>query len=285
MGKVPPYSLEAEQSVLGSMILDKDAINTAVEELRADDFYKEANKKIFSSIVELFNKSEPVDLVTLSEDLNKKSALETIGGVAYLAELSGSVAITSNIKYYCDIVKEKSLLRTLIKSCDEVMALSYEDEEEVSFIIETAEKNIFDITQGRHKDGFSEIRDVLMTSFDKIEELSKHDGGLTGLTTGFVDLDRTLSGMQSSDLILLAARPSMGKTALGINIAVNAALEAQAHVAVFSLEMSKEQLAQRMMSSVSHVGLQNIIAGDLDEDQWLRLIDGMAPLSTANINR
>jgi len=283
IGNIPPYSLEAEQSVLGSMILDKEAINTAIEKLRPDDFYKDSNKEIFNSIKELFDRGEPVDLVTLSEDLNKKSLLDSVGGMAYLAELSSSVAITSNIEYYCDIVEEKSILRRLIKSCDEIMAKSYEDEEEVNIIIEEAEKRIFDITQGRHRDGFAPVKEVLLSSFEKIEEVSKNKGQLTGLTTGFIDIDNKLSGMQESDLILLAARPSMGKTALGINIAVNAAMKADAKVAVFSLEMSKEQLVQRMMASVSHVGLQNIISGDLNEDEWLRLIEGMSPLSKANI--
>lgn len=283
IGNIPPYSLEAEQSVLGSMILDKEAINTALEHLHPNDFYKDANKEIFISIKELFDKGEPVDLVTLSEDLNKKSLIENIGGVSYLADLSSSIAITSNVEYYCDIVEEKSILRRLIKSCDEIMAKSYKDEEEVNAIIEDAEQKIFDITQGRHKEGFAPIKDVLLSSFERIEEVAKNKGQLTGLTTGFIDIDNKLSGLQKSDLVLLAARPSMGKTALGLNIAVNAAMKAEAKVAVFSLEMSKEQLVQRMMSSVSHVGLQHIISGNLNEDQWLRLIEGMSPLSKAEI--
>lgn len=282
-GKVPPHSLEAEQSVLGAMILNKEAINTAIEHLQPEDFYKEANKEIFKAIVELFNRNEPVDLITLSEELKRRGTLEDLGGVSYLAELSGGVAITSNIKYYCDIVAEKAILRRLIKSCDEIMAKSYEGNEEVNRIIEEAEKSIFDITQSRHKEGFAPIKEVLLDSFSKIEEMAAMEGELTGLTTGFIDLDRKLSGLQSSDLILLAARPSMGKTALGINIATNAAIKADATVAIFSLEMSKEQLVQRMISSVSHVDLQKIIGGKLNEDQWLKVIDAMAPLSQANI--
>ncbi len=282
-GKVPPHSLEAEQSVLGAMILNKEAINTAIEHLQPEDFYKEANKEIFKAIVELFNRNEPVDLITLSEELKRRGTLEDLGGVSYLAELSGGVAITSNIKYYCDIVAEKAILRRLIKSCDEIMAKSYEGNEEVNRIIEEAEKSIFDITQSRHKEGFAPIKEVLLDSFSKIEEMAAMEGELTGLTTGFIDLDRKLSGLQSSDLILLAARPSMGKTALGINIATNAAIKADATVAIFSLEMSKEQLVQRMISSVSHVDLQKIIGGKLNEDEWLKVIDAMAPLSQANI--
>lgn len=283
LGRIPPYSLEAEQSVLGAMILNKEAINTAIEQLHSEDFYKEANKEIFEAIIELFNKNEPVDLITLSEELKKRGNLENIGGVTYLADLSGGVATTSNVKYYCDIVEEKSILRRLIKSCDEIMTKSYESSEEVNSIIEQAEKNIFDITQGRHREGFAPIKEVLLDSFSKIEEMAANQGQLTGLTTGFIDIDNKLSGMQKSDLILLAARPSMGKTALGINIAVNSAIKADASVAVFSLEMSKEQLVQRMISSVAHVDLQKIISGRLVEDEWLKIINAMAPLSQAKI--
>ncbi|HSH35436.1 replicative DNA helicase [Schnuerera sp.] len=283
MGKIPPHSLEAEQSVLGAMILNKEAINTAIEQLHPEDFYKEANKEIFRAIIELFNRNEPVDLITLSEELKKRGTLESLGGVTYLADLSGGVAITSNVKYYCDIVEEKSILRRLIKSCDDIMAKSYEGSEEVNSIIEEAEKNIFDITQGRHREGFAPIKEVLLDSFSKIEEMAAHQGELTGLTTGFIDIDNKLSGMQNSDLILLAARPSMGKTALGINIATNSSIKADASVAVFSLEMSKEQLVQRMISSVSHVDLQKIISGRLTEEEWIKIIDAMSPLSKAKI--
>ena len=283
LGKIPPHSLEAEQSVLGAMIINKDAINIAVEQLHPEDFYKEANKEIYKAIIELYNRNEPVDLITLSEELKKRGTLENVGGLTYLADLSGGVGLSSNIKHYCDIVEEKSILRRLIKSCDEIMAKSYEDSEEVNSIIEQAEKNIFDITQGRHREGFAPIKEVLLDSFSKIEELASRQGELTGLTTGFIDIDNKLSGLQKSDLILLAARPSMGKTALGINIAVNSAVMADASVAIFSLEMSKEQLVQRMISSVSHVDLQKIISGQLDEDEWLKIINVMAPLSQANI--
>ncbi|MCF6464732.1 replicative DNA helicase [Clostridium sp. Cult2] len=283
MGKIPPHSLEAEQSVLGAMILNKEAINTAIEQLHPEDFYKEANKEIFEAIIELFNRNEPVDLITLSEELRKRGTLEKLGGVTYLAELSGGVAITSNVKYYCDIVEEKSILRRLIKSCDEILTKSYEDSEEINSIIEQAEKNIFDITQGRHREGFAPLKEVLLDSFTRIEEMAAHQGELTGLTTGFIDIDQKLSGMQKSDLILLAARPSMGKTALGINIATNSSIKAEASVAIFSLEMSKEQLVQRMISSVSHVDLQKIISGRLNEDEWIKIIDAMGPLSQAKI--
>ena len=283
LGRIPPHSIEAEQSVLAAMLVDKEAINTSIEIIKPEDFYKEANREIYEAILELFNKSEPVDLITLSEELRRRGTLENVGGVTYLANLSSSVATTANTQYYCEIVREKAILRRLIKSSNEIMGLAYEDTEEVGSIIEKAEKAIFDITQGTHRDGFSPIREVLLDSFAKIEEMAANQGELTGLTTGFIDIDNKLSGLQKSDLVLLAARPSMGKTALGINICVNSALKAKAKVAIFSLEMSKEQLVQRMISSVAHVDLQKIISGRLTEDEWLQIINSMGPLSQADI--
>ncbi|NLK43366.1 MAG: replicative DNA helicase, partial [Tissierellia bacterium] len=183
----------------------------------------------------------------------------------------------------CKIVEEKAILRRLIKSCDEVISKSYEDSEEVNAIIEKAEKSIFDITQGRHREGFAPLNEVLLSSFSKIEERAASEDALTGITTGFIDLDHKLSGLQKSDLVLLAARPSMGKTAFALNLASNAALKGGAKVAIFSLEMSKEQLVQRMISATAHVDLQKIISGRLSEDEWLQIINSMGPLSQADI--
>jgi len=283
LGKIPPHSLESEQSILGAMIIDKEAINTAIENIKAEDFYKEANKEIFETIIELYNRNEPVDLITLSEELKRRNTLENVGGLTYLSNLSNGISTTANTKYYCKIVEEKSVLRRLIKSCDEIMTKSFEDSEEVNRIIEMAEKSIFDITQGRNRKGVLPIKEVLLESFSRIEEMASKEGGLTGLTTGFTDLDNKLSGLQKSDLILLAARPSMGKTALGLNIGLNSALKGDANVAIFSLEMSKEQLVQRMLSSASHVNLQNIISGNLNEEEWMKIIEAMGPLSQTKI--
>jgi len=283
MGRIPPNSIEAEQSVLGAMIIDKEAINSALEIIKPEDFYKEANREIFETMIVLFNKNEPVDLITLSEELKRRGTLDNIGGVTYLANLSSSIATTANIKYYCKIVQEKSILRRLIKSSDDIMGKAFEDTEEVSAIIELAERNIFDITQGSHREGFSPISEVLLNSFAQIEERAANKGRLTGLETGFIDLDNKLSGLQKSDLILLAARPSMGKTALGINIATHSALKSNAKVAIFSLEMSKEQLVQRVISATSHVDLQKIISGNLGDDEWMKVVDSMGPLSQMNI--
>ncbi len=283
IGRIPPHSIEAEQSVLGAMMVNKEAINTAVEIIRPDDFYKQVNKEIFEAILGLFNRNEPVDLITLSEELKRRGTLDNVGGITYIANLSSSVATTANVKYYCKIVEEKSILRRLISSSDEIIAKAYEDNEDINAIIEKAEKNIFDITQGSHKEGFSPINEVLLSSFAQIEERAANKGTLTGLTTGFIDLDNKLSGLQKSDLVLLAARPSMGKTAFGINIATNAAVKAGAKVAIFSLEMSKEQLVQRMISATSHVDLQKIISGNLVDNEWMQVVNSMGPLSQINV--
>ncbi|RKD22212.1 primary replicative DNA helicase [Caminicella sporogenes DSM 14501] len=282
LGKVPPHNIEAEQSVLGAMILDKDAIITVTEILKADDFYKEAHREIYEAILDIYNRNEPVDLVTLSEELRQRGTLDALGGVTYLSDLSTSGILTSNAKYYAKIVSEKSLLRKLIHVSTQIAQKGYESEE-AEALLDLAEKSIFDISQKRNQEGFTHIKDVLLDTFDKIEQLYTNKGGITGLTTGFVDLDRKTSGLQKSDLILIAARPSMGKTAFSINICQNAAIRAKASVAIFSLEMSKEQLVQRMLSSEAHIEIQKIRNGTLSEDEWPKLASAMGPLAKAKI--
>ena len=283
LGKIPPHSMEAEQSVLGAMILDREAIVAGTEILRSSDFYTEAHKEIYEAITDIFARDEPVDLITLSEELKKRNTLESIGGIMYIANLSEGVSTTANIRYYCEIVEEKSILRKLIKASNEIISKGYEDEEKIENIMELAEKSIFDITQKRNQEGLEPIKTILLDSFTRIEELSQSKGGITGLTTGFIDLDNKTSGLQRSDLILVAARPAMGKTAFALNVALNAALKGKGSVAVFSLEMSKDQLVQRMLSAESHVELQKIINGQLDEDDWPNLVRAMGPLSQAGI--
>ena len=222
-------------------------------------------------------------MITLSEELKKRNTLESIGGMIYIANLSEGVSTTANIKYYCEIVEEKSTLRKLIKASNEIIAKGYEDEENIDVIVELAEQKIFNITQKRNQDGLEPIKSILLESFTKIEQLSQNTGGITGLTTGFIDLDAKTSGMQKSDLILVAARPAMGKTAFSLNIVQNAAMKGDASVAFFSLEMSKDQLVQRMLSSESHVELQKIINGRLTEEDWPKLVSSMGPLAQANI--
>ncbi len=282
LGRVAPHNLEAEQSLLGAMILDKDAIGDASELITEDDFYRDIHKDIFEAIVKLYNTSQPVDLVTLSEVLSQKAKLEYVGGIGYLAQLTDAGVITSNASYYAKIIMEKSVLRRLIKASTEIIEKSY-DESETSELLSLAEKNIFDISQKRSREGFTPISDVLHTAVEQIEKASKTQGSLTGVTTGFRDLDRKTSGFQRSDLILVAARPSMGKTAFSINVCQNAATKAGASVAIFSLEMSKDQLVQRMLSSEALIPLQNLRTGNLTDDEWPKLIRAMAPLTKSKI--
>lgn len=278
-GRIPPHDEEAEIAVLGAMMLSKESVTTAMELLTPDHFYREAHGLIFQAITDLFSTNQPADLITVTEQMKKNNTLELVGGVPYLAALSSSVVTVSNVAYYCNIVRDKYTLRRLITFSDEVMTLAYREEGEVAAVIEMAEKNIFDITQGSQRGGLVPVKEVLLESFAQMEQRASNPGGLTGLTTGFLDLDKKLSGLQKSDLILLAARPSMGKTALMVNIATNAALKAGASVAMFSLEMSRHQLVQRIISSNAHVDLQKIISGDLTEKEWMEIIDTMPHIS------
>lgn len=281
--KVPPHSVEAEQSVLGSMLLDKEAILTVLEVLDSDDFYKEAHMEIYEGIKNVFNKNEPVDLITLTDELKKRGTLEAIGGIPYLTSLASSVPIAANVKYYADIVEEKSTLRRLIKASEEIILLGYGSELEIAEVIDTAQKNIYDISQNRHQEGFTLIKELLSTTFDRIEELYENKKGITGLTTGFVDLDRKLGGLHKSDLVLVAARPAMGKSAFALNLAHNAALKDNASVAVFSLEMSKEQLILRLLAAESMIDLNKLQNGRLNEEEWTKLARSIIMLSKANI--
>ena len=283
IGRIPPHSVESEQSILGSILLDKEAIITVLETIKPEDFYKEAHKVIYECMVKLNNKSEPIDLITLTEELKKQNQLEDVGGVSYITSLSTIVPTTSNVKYYADIVKEKSVLRKLIKVSNDILNLGYDSSIKVEDILEKAEKQIFDISQEKSSEDFQTINSVLMDTYDMIEKLYNNKQDITGITTGFEDLNKKTNGLQRTDLILVAARPAMGKTAFALNLVQNAALKANSSVAVFSLEMSKEQLVQRMLSSQSHVELKKIKTGNLDENDWPRIIDAMSVLSNANI--
>ena len=272
---MPPYDEQAEASVLGAMLLDKSAITTAVEIIHAEDFYYDSHKAIFEGILRLYNKNEPADMITLSDFLKKNGQLEAVGGYTYLGRLTSGAGAVSNTEAYANIIKEKSTLRALIRAGSEIVEDSYRDDDEVGAIIEKAEKSIFDITQDNQRGGLMNMENVMVTTFEVMQKRSENKGGLTGLTTGFIDLDRKTSGMQKADLVLLAARPSMGKTALMVNISTNAALKANATVAMFSLEMSRNQLSQRILSSLSHVDLMKIISGDLTTEEWSKVIETM----------
>ena len=282
--RIPPHSVEAEQSVLGSILLDKEAMISVSETLVPEDFYKEAHKVIYESMLKLYNSQSEIDLITLTDELRDQGYLDDIGGIAYITSLSTIVPTTSNIKYYINIVKEKSISRQLISAANDIINLGYDSSTKVEDVLENAEKKIFDISQERTTNDFQPINQVLTETLSMLEKLYEEKNDVTGLTTGFRDLNKKINGLQRSDLLLIAARPAMGKTAFALNLVQNAALKGDASVAVFSLEMSKEQLVQRMIASQSTVELKKIKTGTLADNDWPRITDGMAILSGAKIH-
>ena len=283
LGKVPPHSIEAEQTVLGAMLIDEEALEVAVDKLKGEFFYYDGNKEIFEAAKKLSYNSMPVDLLTITEELKKRDKLDQIGGVDYLAGLAENVYSPQNTKAYCKIIEEKFITRNVIKAANEILSKGYQDQDEVKSLIELAEKRIFDISQEREKRDFSHMKDVVLDVFNLLEERSKHDGTMTGLTTGFTDIDRLTAGLQKSDFVLIAARPSMGKTALALNLALNTAVKDKANVAVFSLEMAKEQLVQRIVSMESLVESNKLRSGELEGDDWEKITRASSRISEANI--
>ena len=279
LGKVPPNDIEAEQAIIGSMLTDKDAVISAIEVLKPNDFYREDNKTIYEAILNLYSRSEPVDIITVRAELESMGKLDNVGGLEYLAELPEKVPTTANASKYIKIVEEKSTLRNLIKTANEIIELGYNPTEDVDDIMEGAEKKIFNIMQDKEQKSYSPLKDVLVESFTKLEELYNRKQHITGVPSGFTDLDYRTAGFHGSELILIAARPAMGKTAFALNIASNAALRANVPVAVFSLEMSKEQLVNRILSSESMVDSNKIRTGKLEEDDWAKLAETIGPLS------
>ena len=282
--RIPPHSVEAEQSVLGSILLDKEAMISVSETLVPEDFYKEAHKVIYESMLKLYNSQSEIDLITLTDELRDQGYLDDIGGIAYITSLSTVVPTTSNIKYYVNIVKEKSISRQLISAANDIINLGYDGSAKVEYVLENAEKKIFDISQEIATNDFQPINQVISEALSMLEKLYEEKNDVTGLTTGFRDLNKKINGLQRSDLLLIAARPAMGKTAFALNLVQNAALKGDASVAVFSLEMSKEQLVQRMIASQSTVELKKIKTGTLADNDWPRITDGMAILSGAKIH-
>ena len=283
LGKVPPHDLDAEQAIIGSMLTDKDAVIAAIEVLKEEDFYREDNRAIFSAIFNLYNRAEPIDIITVKSELESMGKFEQVGGLEYLAELPEKVPTTANATKYIKIVEEKSTLRNLIKTANEIIELGYNPTEDVEDIMEGAEKRIFDIMQDKNQKGYAPIKDVLVDSFTQLEELYNRKQHITGVPTGFTELDYKTAGFHGSDLILIAARPAMGKTAFALNIATNAAVKAHVPVAVFSLEMSKEQLVNRVLCSKAMVDSNKVRTGKLDEDDWAKLASAIGPLSEAEI--
>ena len=283
LGKIPPNDIEAEQAILGCMLTDKDAVISAVEILKEDDFYREDNKAIYAAIMNLYNKAEPIDIITVKAELASIGKLESVGGLEYLAELPEKVPTTANIDKYIKIVEEKSVLRSLIKTSNELITLGYDDTQEVDDIINIAEKKVFNLMQNRNQKGYTPIKDVLVDTFAQLEQLYNQKQQITGVPTGFLDLDYKTSGLHKSDLVLIAARPAMGKSAFAINIASNAAVRAKTPVVIFSLEMSKEQIVNRILCSEAMVDSNKIRTGKVEEDDWVKLAGTLGPLSEAEI--
>ena len=265
------------------MLLDKDAVVSSIEVLKDYDFYREDNKAIYKSILNLYDRSEPIDIITVKSELLSLGTFDSVGGLEYLASLTEKVPTTANVDMYIKMVEEKSLLRHLIKTANEIITLGYDNSEDVVDIMDSAEKKIFDISQRKNQKGYSPIKDVLIDAFTQIEQLYNNKQHITGVPTGFSDLDYKTSGLHKSDLILIAARPAMGKTAFALNIATNAALRGNTPVAVFSLEMSKEQLVNRVLCSEAMVDSNKLRTGRIEENDWVNLAKALGPLSEAPI--
>lgn len=283
LGKVPPHDIDAEQAVIGSMLTDKDAVIDSVEVLKPDDFYRQDNKTIYEAILNLYNRAEPIDIITVKSELSSLGKLEAVGGLEYLAVLPDKVPTTANVEKYIKIVEEKSILRRLIKASNEVIDLGYAQTEELDAIIDQAEKKIFEISQGKNQKGYSALKDILVESFAEIEKLYNQKEAITGIPTGFADLDYKTAGLHNSDLVLVAARPAMGKSAFALNIATNAAMQAKVPVVIFNLEMSKSQLVNRILCSEAMVDSNKIRTGKIEEDDWIKLATALGPLSEAPI--
>ena len=282
-GRVPPHHLEAERSVLGAMLQSSEAVMLAQESLVPDDFYDPAHREIFDAMLTLAGSSKPVDLVTVDEELTRRGSLEGVGGLDYLISLSQFVPTTANAGAYIRIIDEKSTLRRLISASQEIEQASFADEEETADILASAEKKIYDITMRKGGEMLQPVQSVLLGTYERIETLEKNKGRIEGVPTGFADLDRILTGLHAGEFVLIAARPSMGKTSIGMNIVANAAVRAGKKCAVFSLEMPAEQLVMRMLCSEANVDMQSVRRGTLAMEDWERLTDAMVPLARSEI--
>ncbi|MBY0405948.1 MAG: replicative DNA helicase, partial [Cyanobacteria bacterium] len=262
--RIPPQSLEAEQAVLGGVLFDPDALNQVVEIIKASDFYRPAHQTIFEAVISLYDKSEPVDIITVSETLKDQDNLDAVGGRSYINDLALSIITTDNLQYYAQIIRDKSLLRGLIHAGTEIVCSAYEEQDAES-AIDKAQQSLFAIAQKGMPDELIHVKDILPNTWTQIEERHSQKGSLMGVSTGFYDLDNYTSGLQKSDLIILGARPSMGKTAFCLNMVANVALREKKPVLVFSLEMSKEQLVQRMLCAEADIDAQRIRTGEITE--------------------
>lgn len=282
-GRVPPQNLEAEKSVLGSILLDNEAAYQVAEILQEKDFYREAHCKIFQGILALLDRGEPADLVTLTNELKQSGKLEEVGGVSYLAQIVEAVPTAANVEYYAKIVKEKAILRDVIKASTEIVTTAYQESNDIVEFLDKAEQVIFQVSESREKGGLTPISTVLKSSFKQIEKNYERKELITGLATGFKDLDKLTAGLQPSDLIIIAGRPSMGKTSFVLNIAEHVAMKEKESVAIFSLEMAREQLASRLLCSIARIDSSRLRSGFIDEVEWMRLTDAAGHLSDSKI--
>lgn len=283
LGRIPPNDLEAEQAVLGSMLVDKDAVFTVIEILKPEDFYRNEHAEIYSAILDLCEANKPVDLLTLKEQLRIRGKYDVVNGFEYLASLTNPMYSISNVENYANIVWEKSILRKLIKAANTISKESYEATEDVIYITEKAEKEIFDIVQRKGGTSYSLIKDVLVDTFNNLEELATRESGVIGIPSGFVDLDAKTLGFMPGQLIIVAARPAMGKSAFALNLLTNAAVKSNKAVAYFSLEMSKEELVGRILASEAMVDSQKIRSGKLEDEDWISLTNASGSLSETKI--
>jgi len=281
--RIPPQSIEVEQAVLGAMLLDKEAIGKAVEIIDKDSFYRDDHQKIFSAIVDLYDKNQPVDIITVSDELTKRKELDNLGGRVYLLELTERIATTANIEYHANIILEKATLRKLIGTSTQIVSQCYDAALEVDDLLDRAEQEIFNISEKRIKEGFVSIGDLLPHTFEAIEEYQKKGGMVTGLSTGFIELDTLTGGLQRSDLIVVASRPSMGKTAFCLSTAEHAAIEERIPVGIFSLEMTKSQLAQRMLCSRARFSTHKMRTGRISDHEYSNLAVAVGPLAESKI--
>jgi replicative DNA helicase len=281
--RLPPQSLEAEQSVLGAILIDRDAVVEVAEFLRAEDFYRQAHGRIYGAILELFERREPIDIVTVAETLERESELDSVGGRAYLASLTSQTPTAVHAVQYARIVERKSVLRNLIGAAGKIAGIGYEDPAEIQEAIDRAEAELFQVSNRRVTAGFARLRELLHAAYDRLDYLHAHRGEILGIRSGFPDLDSLTTGFQKSDLVIIAARPSIGKTSLALNIAEHAAVRDKRSVGVFSLEMSKEQLVQRLLSSVANIDSDRLRTGFLEEMDFTRLAPAMNALSEAQL--
>lgn len=281
--RLPPQNIEAEQSVLGAIILDNDALPRALDMVSPDDFYRDSHRRLYEAMLGLFDRNEPIDVITITDYLNRKGQLEAVGGISYLSELAAFVPTSANIRYHAKIIREKALLRALVQTATQIAAEVYEDRREADEMVDHAERLIFEIADKRTNTAFSPLKDVVKDTFKMIQYLYDKKEAITGVPSGFKDLDELTSGFQTSDLIIIGGRPGMGKTAFALNIAQHIAINVKEPVAIFSLEMSKEQLAMRMLCAESGVDSAAVRKGFIHKQDWSRLTNAAGRLAEAPI--